>query len=103
MQTDRETKARPGWSMRTILSKNRSLLEPGATLSQRVARGSVWVFTTQAIDEVMRLVRLVILARLLAPNDFGLMGIALLTMGSVEALTKTGFKASLIYKKGNVC
>jgi len=43
-----------------------------------------------------------IIARYLAPDDFGLMGIALLTLQTLEAFSQTGFQAALIQKKGTI-
>lgn len=45
------------------------------------------------------MIRLIILARILAPNDFGLMGIAMLTMIALETFSQSGFQQALIQKK----
>ena len=71
------------------------------SLSQRVVRGGVWVFALRITERGFGLIRLVILARILAPHDFGLMGIALLTMASLETFSQTGFQQALIQKKNN--
>jgi O-antigen/teichoic acid export membrane protein len=39
---------------------------------------------------------------LLAPHDFGLFGIAMLAIATLEAFTQTGFEAALVQKKENV-
>jgi len=39
---------------------------------------------------------------LLAPNDFGLLGIALLALSTLEIFSQTGFRAALIQKKENI-
>ena len=52
---------------------NQILFEPGQTLSQRVVRGGFWVFALRIVSRGLSLVRTVVLARLLAPKDFGLM------------------------------
>jgi O-antigen/teichoic acid export membrane protein len=46
--------------------------------------------------------RLIILARILTPLDFGLMGIALLTISFVDTFSQTGFQQALIQRKGDV-
>lgn len=48
------------------------------------------------------LVRTIILARLLAPDDFGLMGIALLMLSLMERFTVTGLRPALIQMKGDI-
>jgi len=66
----------------------RSLLfEPGDTLSQRVVRGGFWVFALRIADRLFQLIRTIVLARVLAPSDFGLMAIALLTMSALETFS----------------
>jgi len=80
----------------------KNLTEPGKTLSQRVIKGSFWVFLLRITNRLFGLVRLLVLARLLAPDDFGLMGIALLTMATLDMFTQTGFQQALIYKKDDV-
>ena len=68
-------------------------------LFHRVIRGGVWVFTFSISQEIIALVRLVILARLLSPNDFGLAGIALLVLSTLDTFTQTSFDVALIQKK----
>jgi lipopolysaccharide exporter len=59
----------------------------------------MWVFTLRIIDQLFRLVRTLVLARLLVPADFGLFGIALLAMSALETFSETGFDAALVQKK----
>jgi len=76
--------------------------DPGKTLSQRVVRGGFWVFLLRITERAFSLIRLVILARILSPNDFGLMGIALLTMATLDTFSQTGFQQALIQKKKDI-
>jgi O-antigen/teichoic acid export membrane protein len=78
---------------------NQQLPEP---LSTRVVRGGLWVFALRSISRVLRLIRTIILARLLAPEDFGLFGIALLSLSTLEAFSRAGFQVALIQKRDNV-
>jgi len=78
------------------------LFEPGDTLSQRVVRGGIWVFALRIASRVLTLIRTIVLARVLAPGDFGLMGIALLAMSALETFSQTGFEAALIQKKEDI-
>ena len=79
-----------------------NLAEPGETLSQRAVRGGFWVFLLRIVQQIFGLARLVIIARILAPHDFGLMGIALLIMATLDTFSQTGFQAALIHKKENI-
>jgi len=71
-------------------------------LKTQVARSGAWLFGMRFGYQVLYLARLVILARLLNPHDFGLMGIALLTMMTLETFTHSGFQEALIQKKENI-
>ena len=79
-----------------------NLTKPGGSLSQRTVRGGMWVFLLRIIQQLFGLARLVILARILSPNDFGLMGIALLAMATLETFSQTGFQQALIQKKVDI-
>lgn len=78
------------------------LIKPSENLSKSVVKGGFWVFLLRIVQQLFNLIRLVILARILSPNDFGLMGIALLTMATLETFSQTGFHAALIQKKDNI-
>jgi len=71
-------------------------------LSHRVVRGSFWVFLLKIINRGFNLIRIIILARILSPNDFGLVGIALLTISTLNTFTQTGFQQALIQKKEDI-
>ena len=79
-----------------------SLKNPGDGLAQRAISSGFWVFFLRVGQPLFTLCRLFILARILSPNDFGLMGIALLTMATLETFSQTGFQTALIQKKENI-
>ena len=79
-----------------------NLINPGETLSQKVVKGGFWVFFLRIVNRGFSLIKLIILARILAPADFGLIGIALLTMSTLETFSQTGFQAALIQKKEDI-
>ena len=72
------------------------------SLGKKVARGGAWIMALKAAGRGLGLIRTVVLARLLLPEDFGLLGIALLTVGIVETFSSTGFKSALIQKKESI-
>lgn len=74
----------------------RELWAPGETLSQRVAQGGFWVSLMRAAGRSFTVVRTVALARILAPHDFGVMGIAAMAMSALDMPTRCGFKEALI-------
>jgi len=84
-----------------VKAKFRRLLNPGQSLSQRVVHGGFWVFVSQGISRSLGFIRTIILARILAPNDFGLMGIAFLAISVLQTFSATGIGVALIQKKDN--
>lgn len=85
--------------MNALRRLGRWLAEPGASLTRRVTHGGIWVFLVNATNQALRLVRTVVLARLLAPQDFGLFGITMLALSALERFSQTGFTAALIQKQ----
>lgn len=81
--------------------KQKNIKKSGKTLPQKMVQGGAWISSLKIIRKVFSLVRLVIIARILAPSDFGLMGIALLTMSALETFSTFGFRQALIQKKEN--
>jgi len=79
-----------------------SMVKPDNGLASRVAVGGFWVFTLRILQLALNLTRLVVLARILVPKDFGLMGIALLTIATFETFSQTGLRQALIQKIGNI-
>jgi len=79
-----------------------NLIHPEKSLSQRAVISGAWVFSLRVIQQLFSLARLMILARILAPQDFGLMGIALLSMATLETFSQTGFQQALIQKKHDI-
>ena len=87
---------------RTIQSFFLNLFDSEGTLSQKAVRGGFWVFMLRVISRIFSFVRTVVLARLLAPEDFGLFGIALLTLSILEAFSQTGFDKALIQRSEDI-
>jgi len=69
------------------------------SLHQKTIKGSFWSFTTRISTLALDIIQLVIVARLLNPKDYGLLGIALLTQTIFLVFTETGFQESIIQKK----
>jgi lipopolysaccharide exporter len=76
----------------------RFLLGTGGSVSGQIARGGVWVFAAYGLAQVLALVRSMILARLLTPADFGLMGMASLSLALLLVFTETGIWPALIQR-----
>ena len=62
----------------------------------RVAKALSWTATSTALVSVILFVRSVLLARMLSPADYGIMGLAMLVTAAISTLSSVGLGASLI-------
>ena len=86
-----------------IISENiKKLSKTKKTLPQKMVQGGAFISSLKIIRKILSLIRLIIIGRILAPSDFGLMGIALLSMSALETFSSTGFSHALIQKKENI-
>lgn len=67
-------------------------------LGSRTLKGSFWLIFGKAYQQVLLLVKVTILGRLLGPEEFGLVGIALIAIQFLTTCTYTGFAAAMIQK-----
>jgi O-antigen/teichoic acid export membrane protein len=72
------------------------------SIKVRATKGGFWVLLLRILQKVFKAVQIIILARLLDPKSFGLMGIALLTISIIEHFSCMGFDDALIHKKGKI-
>ena len=72
---------------------------PEKHLYHKVVKGGFWLAAMRSSQAILGLSRLFVVARLLEPEDFGLLGIAMLTIATLNTFTQTGFQAALIQKK----
>ena len=74
-------------------------IQPGGELAERTVKSGLWATILKSVDRVLQLGKLVVLARLLTPADFGLMGIALLTLAVFKRFSKLGISEALIHHR----
>ncbi|MCH8844536.1 MAG: oligosaccharide flippase family protein [SAR324 cluster bacterium] len=67
-------------------------------LGTRTLQAVIWLFGLRIITRGIGLLRNVVLARMLTPGDFGLLGIAVLTAGFLEVFTRSGLEHSVIQR-----
>lgn len=67
-------------------------------LGNRAFKAAFWLYGLRIVTRVLGLVRTVILARLLMPSDFGLVGIGMLVVNTLEVFTRSGLYHSVIQK-----
>src|SRR6478736_8040851 len=69
------------------------------TLGQRSARGAAVTMTGQGVKFVVQLSSVVILARLLSPQDYGLMAMALVVVSAAEVVRDFGLSSAAVQAK----
>jgi O-antigen/teichoic acid export membrane protein len=74
----------------------------GGSIAEMTIRSSVWVTLSTGFRRGVGFVSSVILARLLMPEDFGLIGIALVFVRGLDVLTHTGLAAAIIHRTDRV-
>lgn len=80
---------------------NEPTYEPGhasgdASLTTTVVRGAGWMFAGKLAGRGLAVIKLIVLARLLSPDDFGLFGLMMLATMALDTFTRTGFDKALI-------
>lgn len=66
------------------------------TTIQRISRGAGWIYTYRWLDRLLSFVSIVVLARLLAPEDFGVVAIAASVVAILEGLSDFDVNRALI-------
>ncbi|ELZ08703.1 export protein [Natrinema thermotolerans DSM 11552] len=71
-------------------------LTAGGSTAEQAIQSGIWVAGINVADRILQLLKVVILARLLSPAAFGLLGIALLAIAALRQFSKLGFDEALI-------
>ncbi len=71
-------------------------------LVQRVLRSGVWVGVQNGGQSVLQTLRSIILARLLTPEIFGLMGLCQVAIRGLDLFTETGIAPALIHRQDRI-
>lgn len=85
--------------MDDLLARAKERLIPKGGVQEQTVKSGIWMGAIRASGRTLQFVKLIVLARLLAPSDFGLMGVALLSLAALEQSSKLGFNAALIQQK----
>ncbi len=96
-------KQEKGASVASLASKGwKWLFSQGGHLKERVVRGGIWLVMGDVFNRAAGVAKLAVLGRLLAPRDFGLLGIAMVILNAIRYFTETGFNASLIQRSDDI-
>jgi PST family polysaccharide transporter/lipopolysaccharide exporter len=78
-------------------------LVPSGGIAERTVKSGVWMTAINVGERLLQIGMLVVLARVLDPRAFGLMGIALLTRAALERISRPGINEALVQREeGNV-
>lgn len=66
-------------------------------LAVSAARGVMWTGAGQVVRQIVQIVSSIVLARLLAPQEFGLLGMALFFVGFAQLLADFGLGAAIVH------
>ncbi len=69
------------------------------SLGKQVAQGAIWNYAAFLVSKGLLFVATLILARILTPAEFGLVGMALLVITALDILRDAGIGAALIYRQ----
>ncbi|MDP2561430.1 oligosaccharide flippase family protein [Psychrobium sp. 1_MG-2023] len=69
------------------------------TLKKKMVKGSIWMLLIKAIERSLGIINIAILARLLTPNDFGIVAVAAAAYGVLSQGLDLHFDNALIQKK----
>lgn len=73
-----------------------------STLASRTLAGGAWALLTIACNLGLGMARTLVVARLVGARELGVMGMGLLTLGAVDALTATGVEVALVSQRGDI-
>ena len=69
------------------------------SLNQRITHGAAWMVLFKAVDRSLGLISTLILVRILAPADFGLVAMAMSVIAMAELLSAFGFDIALVQRQ----
>lgn len=85
--------------MRDRLEALVSRLMPTGSIEEQTVMSGAWMGAMNVAGRGLQIVMVIILARLLDPTDFGLLGIALLVLSGLNKFSKLGLNAAVIQNK----
>ncbi len=74
-------------------------MTPKQEYKKTAALGVKWTVSTSAVTQVLNLLRIAVLARVLEPTDFGLMGMVMVVIGFAQAFQDMGISNAIIQRQ----
>lgn len=70
--------------------------KPSENVNRQIAKGAIWMVAFKMLDRSIAVISTIILARMLDPHDFGLVGMAMILLSALSLLVSFGFDIQLI-------
>ena len=77
-------------------------MEPNHELVKNTVKGTLWNYTSFAASKGITFISTMILARILVPEDFGLLSLGLIAINYLDVLNEMGVGPALIYQQGDL-
>ena len=77
----------------------RFIFADGGSVKARVLRSGIWVGAGQVGVQILSVLRSIALARLLTPDVFGFMALAMIVVRAIETFTRPGIAQALIARQ----
>ena len=88
------------YKLNNIIKK---LFSREGSISKKTIQGTFWLFAFRVVDQSFAFAQTIILAHIISPQDFGLFGIAFISISVLDSLfSQTGFQQALIQKKDSI-
>jgi O-antigen/teichoic acid export membrane protein len=83
------------------MSKASPFMSDNSGLAKKTVKNALWNYGTFATSKGVVFISTIILARVLAPDDFGLMALGLTIMNYLDIIGELGIGAALVYRQDN--
>lgn len=77
-------------------------MEDTSQLAIHTAKSTLWNYSSFAVSKALTFISTIILARLLAPSDFGLLSMGLIAINYLDMLNELGVGPALIFYQGDL-
>ena len=67
-------------------------------MANRVVKGVQWSAIQQFLTQIIQFVVTIVLARILEPEEFGLVAVCMIILAILQVINETGFGAALMQK-----
>jgi O-antigen/teichoic acid export membrane protein len=84
---------------KTIKELGKFAFADGGSIKSRVLRSGIWVGAGQIVSQLLGIARSIALARLLSPDVFGFIALAMIVVRAIETFTRPGIAQALIARQ----